>query len=69
MDAVGASVTLTIAVNKRRKVFRECVVSEYVSAYNGDDWFYYWKCVDPNDEEFTFDWEDIIHGRVNFLPQ
>jgi len=50
-------------------VFRTCEVTEYISAYNGDDWNYYWKCVDPNTEdEFTFDWTDIISGRVNFLP-
>jgi hypothetical protein len=66
MDAVGASVTLTIAMNKRRKVFRECEVTEYIAAYNGDDWHYYWKCNDDNGDEFTFDWDDIVHGRANF---
>lgn len=68
MDAIGASVSLVLAVNKRRKVFRECVVTEYIAAYNGDDWHYYWKCVDENEDEFTFDWSDIVSGRVNFSP-
>jgi hypothetical protein len=69
MDAVGASVTLTIVLNKRRKVFRECEVTEYISAYNEDGWYYYWKCVDTSGDEFIFDWDDIVHGRVNFTPQ
>jgi hypothetical protein len=69
MDAVGTSVSLILAVNKRRKVYRECNVTEYITAYDGDDWHYYWKCVDPNTEdEFTFDWDDIVAGRVSFLP-
>jgi|AACY02.15.fsa_nt_gi hypothetical protein len=69
MDAIGASVSLIMAVNKRRKVFRECVVTEYIAAYNGDDWNYYWKCTDENENEFTFDWSDIVSGRVSFMPQ
>lgn len=67
MDAVGASVTMITPMNKGRKVFRECTVTEYINAYDGEDWQYYWKCIDTTSgDQFTFDWSDIVSGLIYF---
>ena len=65
MDAVGRSVVLTVLKSKKRKIFRECTVTEYVYSLHGT----YWNCVDNyTDETVSFDWTDIINGRVSFSP-
>ena len=68
MDAVGKTVQMTIACSKKRKVFRECTVSEYIQSYDGDDWSCYWACIDENGNDHSFDWQDIVDGYVYFLP-
>ena len=68
MDAIGTRVQLTIARSKKRTVFRECTVYEYVAkSYDASGNEYtYWKCYDDESNELTFDWSDIISGRVAF---
>lgn len=68
MEAVGSRVQLTIAASKRRKVFRVCTIYEYVAeSYDESGTKYtYWKCYDDDGNEMTFDWNDILHGRVAF---
>lgn len=70
MEAIGNRITLTVAETKRRSVFRECSVYEYVEAsYDVEGNKYtYWKCYDDEGNELTFDWSDIIAGRVHFKP-
>lgn len=68
MDAIGTRVQLTIARSKKRTVFRECTVYEYVAeSYDvSGNKYTYWKCYDDDGNELTFDWSDIIAGRVAF---
>ena len=68
MEAVGSRVQLTIAASKRRKVFRECTIYEYVAeSYDIEGTKYtYWKCACDDGNEFTIDWSDIVSGRVHF---
>lgn len=68
MEAVGTRIQMTIAASKRRTVFRECTVYEYVAeSYDETGTKYtYWKCYDDDGNELTFDWNDILHGRVAF---
>jgi hypothetical protein len=68
MEAIGNHVTLTIAQTKKRTVFRECTVYEYIAeSYDIEGTKYtYWKCSDDEGNELTFDWSDIVSGRVHF---
>lgn len=68
MEAIGQTVTLTIARSKKRTVFRTCTVYEYIAeSYDiGGNKYTYWKCYDHNGNEVTFDWSDIVAGRVAF---
>jgi hypothetical protein len=67
MEAVGTRVTIAITTSKKRTVYRECTVYEYVAeSYDIDgNKSTYWKCFDDTGDS-TFDWSDIIAGRVHF---
>lgn len=69
MEAVGKRVRLALYRNKRRTVFRECTVYEYVkSSYDSDGRKYtYWKCWDEDGNEYTFDMNDIFENRIYFI--
>lgn len=69
MEAIGNRVTLTIAQTKKRTVYRECTVYEYIAeSYDIEGNKYtYWKCSDDEGNELTFDWSDIVSNRVSFI--
>lgn len=68
MEAIGSRITLTIAKTKKRTVFRECTIYEYVAeSYDIEGTKYtYWKCADDEGNDFTIDWSDIVSDRVHF---
>jgi hypothetical protein len=69
MEAVGNRIQMAIARSKRRTVFRECTIYEYIAeSYdeNGNK-YTYWKCYDDQGNELTFDWNDILQNRVLFI--
>jgi hypothetical protein len=69
MEALGHRVSLTIAETKKRTVFRESTVYEYVAeSYDEEGKKHtYWKCIDDDGNDSFFDLSDIISGKVYFL--
>ena len=68
MEAIGYRITLAIVKTKKRTVFCEGTIYEYVAeSYDIEGTKYtYWKCASDDGTEFTIDWSDILSDRLHF---